>query len=135
MKIYIAAKYERRHELLESLDAPLRKMGHETTSRWLHGETGDKVFWAQADADDVLAADAIILVSQHDHPLKGGGGRHFEFGLAYGAQKRLILIGEREIIFHHLPGVEVHDTIPEFLSFFAVEDALFSSPHDTEARD
>jgi hypothetical protein len=39
----------------------------------------------------------------------GRGGRHVEFGAAVATGKRLIVVGHRENLFHHLPGVEFFD--------------------------
>lgn len=44
------------------------------------------------------------------------GGRHVEFGMALAWGLRLIVIGQRENVFHCLPQVERYDTWDDFLS-------------------
>ena len=43
------------------------------------------------------------------------GGRHVEFGMAIAAQKRIVVIGPRENIFHWLPMIEQFDTFDAFM--------------------
>jgi hypothetical protein len=43
--------------------------------------------------------------------LNKGGGRHVEFGYGMAKGKRLVLIGERENVFHDHPSVEVYPTL------------------------
>lgn len=45
----------------------------------------------------------------------GRGGRHVEFGLAVALGKRLIVIGHRENLFHHLPAVEFFESPQEMM--------------------
>lgn len=115
-KIYIAGMYSRRLELLE-VSRLFEAAGHKITARWLHGDEEkpgmtqrDK---GQMDVDDVTAADVVILFSTpksyFKEPGEGvSGGRHFEFGLALGLKKTMILVGEPESVFHHV--VQVHQT-------------------------
>jgi nucleoside 2-deoxyribosyltransferase len=116
MKIYLAARYSRR-DLMKELAAELRRMGHEVTSRWLETDWVSRPDassaappeyrekYAQIDMEDVQAADAVISFTEA--PGDGSrGGRHIEFGLAVAWGKRLIVVGYRENLFHHLPAVE-----------------------------
>jgi hypothetical protein len=61
---------------------------------------------ALVDVDDVRRADGLIFFSE-DH--EGGGGRHVELGLALAWSKNVIVVGQREHIFHRLPQVSVVD--------------------------
>lgn len=120
MKIYIAGMYSRRLELLET-SRMFSAAGHKITARWLNGDEEkpgmtqrDK---GQMDVDDVVAADVVILFStpkaMFKEPGEGvSGGRHFEFGLALGLRKKMILVGPPESVFHHLLSVtQVDDAV------------------------
>lgn len=125
MKIYLAARYSRRQEMADYAQM-LTVMGYEVTSRWLlghhHDWTGESdPLWksfALADFEDVDKADAVISFTHPRGTLTTGGGRHSEFGYGYSKGKRMIIIGERENIFHHLPGVEVY---PDLIALLARE--------------
>jgi hypothetical protein len=115
-KIYLAAAYERNDEMRGVRDV-LTALGYEVTSRWIDPEavaaegavgasdlkTEPERFarFAEMDLEDLRAADTVI------HFTGGGrGGRHTEFGAAIILGLRLILVGEREHVFHALPAVE-----------------------------
>lgn len=115
VKIYLAAKYERMQDM-QGVAAYLRGQGHEVTSRWVDGAEdtlGEKAAGALMDVEDVDAADTLILFSQPHGSLNRGGGRYWEFGYAYGRGKSCIVVGEREIIFCHLPNVRVISTLAD----------------------
>lgn len=116
MKIYLAARFSRRDQLRE-LAAELHRMGHEVTSRWLDTEWANRPNessaappeyrekYALIDMEDVKAAECVVNFTEA--PGDGSrGGRHVEFGLAIAWGKRLIVVGYRENLFHHLPKVE-----------------------------
>lgn len=116
MKIYLASRYSRRDQMRE-LAAELTRMGHEITSRWLETEwvnrPGDgaaappeyREKYAAIDMEDVRAADCVVNFTEA--PGDGSrGGRHVELGLAVAWGKRIIVVGHRENLFHHLPVVE-----------------------------
>lgn len=121
MKIYLCARYSRRDELRGVRDS-LQRAGHEVTARWLdtEWEGGDgrgssaappeyREEFARKDMEDVRAADCLIAFTEV--PGSGGrGGRHVEYGMAVAWKKRLIVVGHRENLFHHLPGVEFCDS-------------------------
>lgn len=119
MKVYLAACYARREELAAYAEE-LRALGIEVTSRWLTGEHSapaeheDKAaIWerySQDDVDDVLAADTVVSFTEPPTVPTLRGGRHVEFGIAVQAGKRKVLVGQRENIFHWLPGVECYPT-------------------------
>ena len=121
MRIYVAGAYGRRIEF-QDYAKTLNALGHEVTSRWLHGEEGmARQDVAVMDADDVLRADCLVTFT---HPKEKGppsGGRHVEFGIAWQARKRLIVIGHRENVFHHLKEVEFYPTWPGALAALAQE--------------
>lgn len=119
MKIYLASRYSRR-EQMRSVRDELQRLGHTVTTRWLDTEwPGDErgssavppeylTEYAIKDVEDVMAADCVISFTE-DGRTPGLGGRHVEFGIAVALGKRLIVVGYRENIFHHLPQVEFYD--------------------------
>ena len=53
-------------------------------------------------------ADLLVFFSEAaESGDRGRGGRHVEFGMAYAMGKSIIVIGDRENVFHSLPGVIV----------------------------
>jgi nucleoside 2-deoxyribosyltransferase len=123
MKIYLAARYSRREELV-GYKARLEALGHEVTSRWLSGdhfincqEQGDdgeytpeycamRERFAIEDFEDVVACDAVMSFTEpRDSTCPPRGGRHVEMGMGIALGKELIVVGYRENIFHWLPQV------------------------------
>ena len=121
MKVYLAGRYSRKEELKGYADQ-IRAAGHEVTSRWLQGDhqvreasdaETDSVSvpvdgrpYALDDFEDLGLSD--VVVSFTETPRKGGdsrGGRHVEFGLALAWDKRVLVVGPRENVFHTLPQV------------------------------
>lgn len=146
---YLAARYSRRLELVEYAEQ-LRKLGHQVTARWLEGQHqadtlevdhGGEVHhvpevarrFAEEDVADVIFADTVIAFSEPPRSSASRGGRHVEFGLALGwvlagyktldgHRRRVVVVGERENVFHCIPEVDV---FADWLSFLAtVEPAL-----------
>ena len=129
MKIYLAARYSRRAELLEYA-GELREAGHEVTSTWLQGEhqlanrynTAGAVEaatdtvpmvarpFALADYADVWAADIVVSFTEAPRSGASRGGRHVEFGLALAWNKTVLVVGPRENVFHTLPQVAQFDS-------------------------
>lgn len=132
MKIYLAARYWRHGEMQE-VARQLNQVGHEVTSRWIWGShqlsdaelatNGPVVHesrFAQEDLEDVHAADILVAFAE---PLRQPtrGGRHVEFGVALALGKRLIVVGQREHVFHSLPVVEVVATTKELFAALSSE--------------
>lgn len=107
MKIYIAAKYHKRHDL-RPLAETLERLGHKLTCRWLwDGEEGKSIQEAATmDVQDVLRADCLIFIGEPQASENRGGGRWFEFGLAYGIMKRCIALLDMD------PTVGGHSHLP-----------------------
>lgn len=125
MKIYLAARYSRRMELL-GYAAELRAVGHTVTSRWLDGnhEAEDNAFdgglvdgaqFALEDLRDLRRADIVIAFTEVPRSGHSRGGRHVEFGVAIAMDKHLIVVGHRENVFYCLPRVDFYKTWPEAL--------------------
>jgi len=90
------------------------------TSRWLDiAATGLRAIESDAtneraalvDVVDIMAADLFVLYSPKAEHGTGRGGRHVETGIAIAARKPIILVGERENIFHWHPSVVVFPDI------------------------
>lgn len=116
MKIYIAGAYKRRLEFLP-IKERLENVGHEVTSSWLSGEHDNipEREAAEIDLDDIQRCCAVLLISQNGKPTTNGG-RHFEFGYAYTLGKQLLLLGQREGVFHYLPEVRQYNNIEDLLA-------------------
>lgn len=124
MKIYLAARYSK-HPEMQGVRDVLNTLGHEVTSRWIdcHTDvTGDFTSsftydflndqpekcgpLGEHDLADVAAADAVISFTYPPGEDGGKGGRHVEFGYGLALNKRMILVGPRQHVFHTLPSVE-----------------------------
>lgn len=126
-KVYLAGQYSRRRELA-GYAQDLRGIGVEVTSTWLQkgerdavddghvitAEKDDQILWANENLLDVLACDVLVAFSEPEGTLSRGN-RHIEFGMALGAGKQLVVVGPREMVFHHLEGVYQYDTWNEAL--------------------
>jgi hypothetical protein len=127
VKIYLAASYSRRLEMLRR-GKDIIALGHKLSCRWIHGghkmdPAGSRIMqnerFAREDLEDLRAADCMIFFSALPGVAsKGKGGRHVEFGYALAFGKRLIVIGAPENVFHYLPRIEVCPDWPSFLSWF-----------------
>jgi nucleoside 2-deoxyribosyltransferase len=137
MRIYLASRYKRREELCVYRQE-LREMGHIVEARWLNGshqisdkgipigdegeamveatggigKDGDELRqqFARDDIEDVCFADTVINFTEPPRSEANGGGRHVEYGIAMALQKRLIIVGYRENIFHWVPFAEFYET-------------------------
>lgn len=130
-KVYIAAKYARRQEL-QAVAAAIKAHGHEVVCRWVT-EGEEKKTAAEAammDVDDVFTCDTIIFIGERSGSKNTGGGRWFEFGLAYSLGKRMIAVLHPEPA--ESPRSDViapfHESVFTSLTavecFFSIEEAI-----------
>lgn len=113
--IYLASTYGSMLQMRE-VAKKLTDAGHNITSRWINNaeESLNREQGALMDVADVDYADIVISFTLPRGTSHKGGGRHWEFGYAYGTGKRNILVGPKgEHIFHHLPSVEHFETLDE----------------------
>lgn len=118
MKIYLAARYTRNKEM-QDVARMLAAHGHTVTSRWHTGahsmddgiepDSGvgmeRAARFAAEDLEDLMNASCVISFTEAPRtPTRGGRHAEFGYGLAY--QKKMILVGQREMIFHYLPQVQ-----------------------------
>lgn len=115
--IYIASLFSRREEM-EGYANKLEEAGFTITSRWVYGgeegKTNEEI--AIFDLDDVDDADLVLNFTLPYGTMFKGGGRCVEFGYAVGTNKEVVLVGERENVFHWLPEVKQYDTLDQFIS-------------------
>ena len=114
MKVYLASRYQERLTIQE-LARMLTERGIAVTSRWLAGDHDDAphVLCATEDFEDIDAADVLAIWNPPHHHGTGSGGRHVEVGYAIARGKRVVLMGERENVFHSHPAVHVIDGFAE----------------------
>lgn len=116
-RIYPAGQYAKR-ERIKSFAQKLRAKGHEVTARWLNETLSPTVSMADVPEDDLRSfavsdlrdiedADILTLHAEPHDKQPPRGGRHFECGYAYALGKLILVIGDRENIFHLAPGVVV----------------------------
>ena len=100
----------------------LKQQGHEITSRWINGghelsdvaTDRDRARLAKEDFHDLLQSDVVIAFTEEPRkPSTQRGGRHVEFGIAIAYQKKIIIYGPKENVFHYLPRVKQCDTITQ----------------------
>jgi hypothetical protein len=132
---------------MRELAAELRRMGHTVTSRWLEESSRpdcgtlpdgrsriappeDRGAFAAQDIEDVRAADVVVSFTESDDAPASRGGRHVEYGAAFAWGKRLVVVGHRENVFHHLPGVEFYPSQWDMLRALAAEAASTLGPND-----
>lgn len=120
MRIYLAARYDRRWEML-GVAATLERAGHHVTSQWIEGGRGDDpaIVPAIEDLIDLAGADCLVSFTEdsgHNVPWAARGGRHVEFGVAVATGKRLCIVGPRENIFHHLLSVEAYASVADLVA-------------------
>lgn len=116
MKIYPAARYGRREEMAQISDY-LKSKGFEITARWVYGgEEGlSREDIALLDFEDVDKADVVLSFTERRGTANVAGGRHVEFGYGLAKGKRMVVIGERETVFHEHPDAEVYPSLEEWL--------------------
>jgi hypothetical protein len=130
MRIYLAARYDRRQEM-EAIAARLEAAGHTLTSGWIYGwhESVPELVCAAADWTGVGKAECVVSFTEEPDervPWAARGGRHVEFGLGLAMGKRLCIVGPRENVFHHLERVEVYPTVTDFIRAFGRGQAVAS---------
>lgn len=123
--IYIAGSYKRRLEFREYAKR-LTELGYVITSRWIwydyeHDveDTGTKMVHAYLDLRDIVGSDIFLMFTGEST----SGGTNVEFGYALAILHsskekgfRVIGIGDRLNIFHHLPEIEFFSSVEEFLT-------------------
>ncbi len=88
----------------------MEKHGFFSTARWLAGQT-DVLRHVAAVLDEEDVRRSAVMVCYHPrHRFKGKGGRHAELGIALSMRIPVLLVGDREHVFHYHPLVVVAKT-------------------------
>jgi hypothetical protein len=110
--IYLSSRWGRQRELIGPRKL-LQMAGFEVKSSWLDSkEEGDIGAAAQEDLRELAQCNTIVAFTEEsmkvgdELPFTNTGGRHVEFGWAVGRGLKLIVVGPRENVFHHLSWVE-----------------------------
>lgn len=117
MRIYLAGRVSKR-PILQSWAALLEQDGHVIVSRWSkrgsnhvsvdglspRAADAERKRFAKEDIEDIHACDCMLSMMEAPRS-NGRGGRHVEFGYGLALGKAQIIVGDRETVFHHLPGV------------------------------
>jgi nucleoside 2-deoxyribosyltransferase len=136
MRLYLAAAYGRKNEIRKYAQQATDE-GLYVTSRWLEephdpntkmSEVTDEFLESVAvqDFDDIDAADVLVFWAEDQDKQPPRGGRHVEMGIAIGRNIPIIVIGNPENVFHHLPknyiSIEFFDTWESALEFLKAQD-------------
>jgi NTP pyrophosphatase (non-canonical NTP hydrolase) len=109
-RVYLASPYPMRDVALE-VRAWLRAHDVYVTSRWLDGPKPLDVENANMDLDDIMAAQALVLINPTRWANEGTGGRHTELGFALGNGMPVFILGEKSNVFHTLDTVFIHEDL------------------------
>ena len=108
--IYLAGRYGRKAEIKEAADI-LETKGYRIASRWVYnvGEEPTSIrhryLEAIRDYHNLAEADIFMAFTEDPESAWVRGSRHVEMGLAIAWRKDIIVIGPKENIFCHLPGI------------------------------
>lgn len=117
MKYYLAARYDRKDEMMKKANELNSYEGFECTASWVYGGEEGKTweYIHNLDLGDVRESDTLILFTEPYGSLNRGGGRFVEFGYALALGIKCIVIGEYEMVFCHGPEVQVFPDWGTFL--------------------
>jgi nucleoside 2-deoxyribosyltransferase len=128
MKIYLAARYDRRNEMEEYAFELESRLKQKVVSTWhcllvepnieLEKHSNKMKQAAERDLEDLNKADCLILFSDERGSKNNGGGKDFEAGYAYGKGLEIISIGPYENVFHFLEDVERYETFEHYVSVY-----------------
>lgn len=135
--IYLSSAYPRRKEM-QKYKEQLISIGYKVRACWLNGEhhktkegriieKKDKCIidvqssntehlckmYASGDLRDTLHADIIICFTEPPNSTLGHGGRHVELGISIARKIEILVVGDRENLFHWLPQIKVFKTWEE----------------------
>ena len=108
MKVYLAAKFERRHEIRPIRDA-LWKMGHEVVSTWFDEvarmeDMPIDTFYKKLALKDIAQIESADLFILDTEVPSERGGKEVEYGYAIGQFQRIMvwIVGPARNVFHQL---------------------------------
>jgi hypothetical protein len=113
--VYIAARTGRVHEIRARVP-DIEQLGYSVIGSWVRSSPGlDPLVSteagaeaAESDLSEIRAAGVFVTVTEGaEASAFGRGGRHVEFGVALALEKRILVIGPVEHVFHLARGVVV----------------------------
>lgn len=104
LQVYLAGRSED-VDAVRTLRDRLAGLGIGCTSGWLVKFDESERIGALRCLIDIARADALVLVNLPQVHRSGTGGRHVETGIALTLGKPVIVLGDRENVFHHLGAV------------------------------
>lgn len=113
-KIYVASSLDRCERIKQIINV-LESKGLSITYDWTdHGRVFNEKNLAEIailEEQGVKDCDILLMV------LPGGGGTHFEFGVAYTLNKPIVILEDEPNIeqksFYYLPGIKKHRCLDE----------------------
>lgn len=94
--------------------------GHRVTSRWLDVDPSTMAsVGARVDLEDIRASQVLIAFTEEASVGYTTGGRHVELGYAIALGLQICLVGRRENVFCHLPGIEVFESLESAVASMA----------------
>jgi hypothetical protein len=126
LKVYLAARYDRKEEMKAYREILQRDHNVKVTSNWLDEPTspssnmgeGTDIFYTMTACKDLMDVDAAhVVIFFSENPLQRWkrGGRHVEFGYALRADKTIWVVGPKENVFHYRPRVHHFETFEELV--------------------
>lgn len=154
---YIAGRLDRKDELVVA-ERVLQEHNILPGTPWLHNDTdirregADIPKLALMDYDAVMNADLLVFFSdnldapseqdEYTVPMRWAtGGRHVEFGIALASRLDIVIIGDKQNIFHHYRNVDANgkeadyqqiqqfDTLDDFVVWYDMNNEI---PEDAE---
>jgi hypothetical protein len=104
LQVYLAGRSED-VDAVRTLRERLAAVGIGCTAGWLVKFDESERIGALRCLVDIARADALVLVNLSQVHRSGTGGRHVETGIALTLGKPVIVLGDRENVFHHLGAV------------------------------
>ena len=123
MKVYLAGRYQEQAAMRACRDEWADKIS--VTARWIDGKHDGVApqICCLDDLADIDAADALVLWNPKAQHGNGRGGRHVELGYALAREKRIIIIGDRENVFHWHPAIEHVADFPDAFALLTAPEA------------
>jgi len=132
-RIYLASAYETKLQIKQYARI-LNACGFTVTSTWHETEepaSGKQGLGADSlnerpelgrpyalqDIADIDAADTLMLFTDGN----GRGGRHWETGYAWANGKLIVIVGDRQHVFHTLPGIDYYEDFSTLVANFPVK--------------
>ena len=115
-RIYIAAPWDRRHEM-PAIAWQFEEAGYEITHRWWEEDTdipAELRKCAENDWRAVRTADALVVINSQPRGQETSG-KAVETGLAIAYGLPIFVVGEITNIFHYLPQVRLVASVDEAL--------------------